>query len=406
MDDQSVLPSVKKPQQLAKSALEVPMESRYMPPPLSPRRLPQEPGAGNADNAETQSRSTKASKSGTKRTSSESISWLDTIDDESLKSPNPPSLSLSAVHTQPSNSSLANEIEAEFDAALNAAVDAAYDSEDIETEDTPKVSQKAHLFDMSSTVPKMQSRDPMVEGRARADSDVEAPQDYLDEDTTEEEERLLDEMTDGYDFDDFTFDSKSKSALPRQSDSSTFSGRTQSSSNQSTTLTAATNLSTLNEDTELTRTSPSKDPTLPRAAHVETSPSRAGAVTSPQRIERLSAVTLRDRRLSGQNALKIETYAPARGTAQFKGVPKLDIPAPDMQKPLPMPGPPSTGTVPVTPKLDSLERDTSQRVSGNSGSHPGGLSSQHRVEYCSSFSRQVDKNNATSDSDEEKSLFD
>ena len=179
---------------------------------------------------------------------------------------------------------------------------------------------------------------------------------YSDEDTTEEEERLLDEMTSGYVFDDFRFDNKSKSALPRQSDSSNFSGRTLSSSNQSTTMTAATNLSTLAEAVEPAKPAPFMDAPLPLPPpeSEDVSPPRTALplVASPPRPERLSAINLRDRRLSSHHALKIETYAPARGTEQSKpnAPPKIEIPTlPDMQKPLPPPGPPSNGTLPITP---------------------------------------------------------
>ena len=350
----------KNPVALNKSALEVPMESQYMPPPLSPRRQTSEiqPEPSERTLAGTPSAATSATS--TKRTSSESTSWLDTMNDgDSVKSQKSRMSRISSSRLQAAGNSLSSEIEDEFDAALNAAVDAAYDSEEVETEETPKLSQKSHLFDMTTSSQQTSQKTALFEGRARADSDVEAPRDYLDEDTTEEEERLLDEMTDGYVFDDLTFDSKTMSALPRQSDSSTFSGRTQSSSNHSTTLTAATNLSILAEDLELAKAELTSESILPQhPVEQSKSPPKAGLLTSPQRPERLSATTLRDRRLSGQNALKIETYAPTRGTAQARVPSKLDVPAPDVQKPLPLPGPPSTGTLPVTP-LTSIHSNES-----------------------------------------------
>lgn len=329
-----------------KPRLDLPMESRYMPAPLSPRRMPSTEDVQN--NATPEPTQVQISDTKTRRRgSTESTSWLDIIEDgESLPSSYKSRLSRhSAMGLDLSNNSLANEIEAEFDAALNAAVDAAYDSDDLVTEETPKVAQKPHLFDTRPSAKSSQSTT-VLPGRARADSDLEIRD--LDEDTTDEEERLLDEMTEGYVFDDYPYDARSKTALPRQSDSSTFSGRTQSSSNQSTLLTAGTNLSTLAEDIEQAR--PVKDtPLPPTPMAASASPPKQNFLSS--RPERLSLTTLRDRRLSGQtgNALKIETYAPARGTAQEKGPPKLDIPPVDTQKPLPAPGPPSTGTVPITP---------------------------------------------------------
>jgi hypothetical protein len=356
----------KKPK--AKMTLELPMESRYVPPPLSPRRLPEPQNTEPSSTAPyQQSQPEQASQPRQiRRTSTESTSWLDTIDDgdsihsSSYKSRLSRLSRLSAMGLELTNNSLANEIEAEFDAALNAAVDAAYDSADlVDADETPKLSQNLQRF---GNLPKQdlsqQSKAPV--GRARADSEAGALGDYLDEDTTEEEERLLDEVTQGYVFDDFRFDHKSKSALPRQSDSSNFSGRTHSSSNQSTTLTAATNLSTLAEGMEPLKEQSSDD---------QVSSMEAGSLQksmplqtlSPQKGDRLS-LSLRDRRLSGQNALKIETYAPTRGTMQVpsKNPPKIETTSIlNTQKPLPLPGPPSTSTAPITP-LASIHSNDSQ----------------------------------------------
>ncbi|ETN42424.1 uncharacterized protein HMPREF1541_01579 [Cyphellophora europaea CBS 101466] len=368
LDDSNVGRARQKPLPLPRASnLNVPMESKYMPPPLSPRRL-NPPTPAETSSEPTPEEAIASHPRPLRRGSSESTSWLDTIDDgESLHSSSYKSrLSrLSAMGLQLTNNSLANEIEAEFDAALNAAVDAAYESEDaLGTEDTPRVEQKSTLFGSRLPLQLSNQQKPAQTERPRADSDLEST-DFLDEDTTEEEERLLDEMTQGFVLDDFGFDHKSKSALPRQSDSSTFSGRTLSSSNQSTTMTTATNLSTLAEAIEPTKPVPSKDTPLPPPPTVAESmspPKAVGLSSPPHKPERLSAINLRDRRLSGQNALKIETYAPARGTAQShpKAPPKIEIPiGPDVQKPLPPPGPPSTGTVPVTP-LTSVHSNESQ----------------------------------------------
>ena len=98
--------------------LELPMETRYMPPPLSPRRglspgagePPQQPPPEVPKDAPTLPRAIR-------RTSTESTSWLDTIDDgDSLHSSSYKSrLSrLSALGVQLTNNDLANEIEAEY----------------------------------------------------------------------------------------------------------------------------------------------------------------------------------------------------------------------------------------------------------------------------------------------------
>jgi hypothetical protein len=354
------------------SNLELPMETRYMPPPLSPRR-PLSPGAAGEPPQQPPPEVPNEPPSlprPIRRASTESTSWLDTIDDgDSLHSSSFKSrLSrLSTMGLQLTNNDLANEIEAEFDAALNAAVDAAYDSEElVSNEETPRIRQNGQLFSPGLPLQATNIENQSSLERPRADSDLEASHSYSDEDTTEEEERLLDEMTSGYVFDDFGFDKKSKSALPRQSDSSNFSGRTLSSSNQSTTLTAATNLSTLAEAVEPAKPAAFKDaplPLPPPSTEAMSPPKPTLSLqTSPRRAERLSAVNLRDRRISGQHALKIETYAPARGTDQSKpnAPPRIEIPSqPDMQKPLPAPGPPSTGTLPITP-LASIHSNESQ----------------------------------------------
>ncbi|TQS36945.1 hypothetical protein Golomagni_02595 [Golovinomyces magnicellulatus] len=64
---------------------------------------------------------------------------------------------------------------------------------------------------------------------------------------SEEEERMLEEMTRDYVMDDFEFDLQCKSALPRESDSSGFSGRTWSSSMESNPTTIGTNVSNISK---------------------------------------------------------------------------------------------------------------------------------------------------------------
>ncbi|RKF82078.1 putative mit domain-containing protein [Golovinomyces cichoracearum] len=64
---------------------------------------------------------------------------------------------------------------------------------------------------------------------------------------SEEEERMLEEMTRDYVMDDFEFDLQCKSALPRESDSSGFSGRTWSSSMESNPTTIGTNVSNVSK---------------------------------------------------------------------------------------------------------------------------------------------------------------
>ena len=367
--------SVGSPQRTARQAgnLHPPMDAQYMPPPLSPRReVPPSPAAGTATssgylNIPDQAGSRQHDRNG----SGESLSWLDTVDDaaSSHSSSRLSSMRLDKNQT----STLVDEIEAEFDAALNAAVDAAYD-DDLDLEDTPRPDQK---YSKTIIAPRSQQvLGQLNTGHGRADSDNVTGEEYLDEDTTEEEERLLDEMTQGFVFDDFHFDGKSKSALPRQSDSSSFSNRTFSSSVPSTTLTNGTTLSTLAESHEAPKPPPTKA-LPPPPSQAQTAPITAASIappltkdfspaSSPPKSEhRFSGINLRDRRLSGQSArqLKIETFAPARGTSQPPSrnvaiIPTVDLPQVTDQRapntaPLPLTtGPPSTSTqatIPITP---------------------------------------------------------
>jgi MIT (microtubule interacting and transport) domain len=341
--------------------LSVPMEARYMPPPLSPRRPPSPSSATETVVPSTNLPGPEAiwSSENVRRGSDESTSWLDTVDDAASSH----SSRLSSLRFDKTNTSaLVDEIEAEFDAALNAAIDTAY-NDDPELEDTPRQDEK-----YSKGIPPPTQAQPAKVGNARARADSNLSRDYLDEDTTEEEERLLDEMTQGFVFDDFHFDSKSKSALPRQSDSSSFSNRTFASSVPSTTLTNGTTLSTLAENRELPQPPPPKDMPLPPQPAAQPSKTFSPSA-SPPRAEHhfsgINGINLRDRRLSGQSAgqLKIETFAPARGTSQPPSkntaiLPKIDIPTASEQRiphtaPLPpVPGPPSTSTQatqPITP---------------------------------------------------------
>ena len=359
--------------------LAMPMESQYMPPPLSPRRPPSPPL--NAQNAASSASLAVPQRPGprqhARQDSKESISWLNTVDDAASSHSSSP---LSSFHMETSSfhmetsktATMADEIEAEFDAAVNAAVNAAYD-DDMDVEDTPRPDTK-----FTRGLPQPSSVHPQPDtSRGRTDFDAILADEELDDDTTEEEERLLDEMTQGFVFDDFRFDDKSKSALPRQSDSSSFSNRTASSSIPSTTLTNGTTLSTLAEDRELPKPPPSKNLPPPPPAPLQQAPPPPQALppqSSPPKAEnRFSGINLRDRRLSGQSArqLKIETYAPTRGTSQTgskNGVsmPRLDIPATEQPAPhtAPLPpiaGPPSSSTQatqPATPITSVHSRDS------------------------------------------------
>ena len=377
---QDPAPSMTRPQHPPN--LGIPMEAQYMPPPLSPRRPPSPPLAADrvppSDHLSVPDRTGKRLHA--RRGSSESMSWLDTVDDAASSHS---SSRLSSMRLDKTNTStLVDEIEAEFDAALNAAVDAAYDDDDdddddLEMEDTPRAD---HKYSKAALAPRGQPALTQLDtGRGRADSDNVTGEDYLDEDTTEEEERLLDEMTQGFVFDDFHFDGKSKSALPRQSDSSSFSNRTFSSSVPSTTWTNGTTLSTLAESNENPKPPPTKDLPLPpppaQVGPVPGHPKTFSPTSSPPKSEhRFSGINLRDRRLSGQSMrqLKIETFAPARGTSQppsknagtlqrLDTGPVVEQRAPHTAPLPPVTGPPSTSTQatqPITPITSVHSADT------------------------------------------------
>ena len=344
--------------------LNIPMEARHMPPPLSPRRPLASPEAERTNPSDhLHVPDYTATRQHARRPSGESLSWLDTVDDaaSSHSSSRLSSMRLDKIPT----TNLLDETEAEFDAALNAAVDAAYDDEE-DLEDTPRLTQNQSR----AVIP---PRSQPVLSRLDTQHNNLTTDDYLDDDTTEEEERLLDEMTQDFVFDDFHFDGKSKSALPRQSDGSSFTNRTVSSSVPSTTLTNGTTLSTLAENHEIPRPPPTKSlpPPPPPQTQAPAIPAQSRQLqplsppSSPPKVDNYSSgINLRDRRLSGHSArLKIETFAPARGTFQpslkHNGMmEKQDATHANEQRaphtaPLPaITGPPSTSTqatVPITP---------------------------------------------------------
>ncbi|GAB1217138.1 hypothetical protein ATERTT37_006363 [Aspergillus terreus] len=204
----------------------------------------------------------------------ESTSWLDTIDESGASSPASLRSKASSIYLRQRRSRrLSHGTEAEFDAALDAAVEAAYDEglEPVEEHDrydddddivanarrnVELAKQKVREAEMEAEFAMNRGRDlRRLQEQAEADFDHAngATSDYLDEEA-EEEERILEEMTRGYIMDDFEFDIQSKSALPRQSDSSSFSGRTWESSAASNATTAAATaaaLSPLAEDSVL-----------------------------------------------------------------------------------------------------------------------------------------------------------
>lgn len=387
-------------------ALESPMDRSYMPPPLSPRR-PVSPNPQTKRDPFDESSVQKAllqpdqnhSQKHSRGNSSESISWLDTIDESGGSSCS------SSVHSLSPGAGLRRKhlhtgsgaTEAEFDAALDAAVEAAYDDglEPFE-EDGPLI--QPDLF--TSALRKVELANERVreveieeaisaaryryrETQIRNDSlphVLESAEFNLQGDEAEEEERLLDEMTKEYMLDGFDFDLQTKSALPRQSDSSGFSGTTWNSSVSSNRTTAGTSLSTVAEVIYPSRLSQKPPNHMPPPVPPPTGalPSISDSTTSktpnspPITMPRSSSVSgsqvlgVRSRRLSGQNAkqLKIETSLPPVPTPPLTQQPSMsnndsipDIPpipksagaAPDDSESIPdpvfkMPGIPASQT--------------------------------------------------------------
>jgi hypothetical protein len=234
--------------------------------------------------------------------SNASVSWLDTIDESGSDS--------SSVHSLSSNNGLhrkhirntSGETDPDFDAAFDAAVEAAY-NEGLEPDLDGRSRRETIHANPQSDSTFDENVSPM---------DVRHVKDATDDD--EEEERILNEFTQDYGH-GFKFDLDSKSALPRQSDSSGYSRSTWQSSQVSDRNTAGSSLSTVPEDLLNARFSGkpasivSSVNTL-RADGPPPGPPPTGALPRPPSpTEKRNSATVRARRLSGQNAkqLRIET---------------------------------------------------------------------------------------------------
>lgn len=376
-------------------SLAVPMDTQYMPPPLSPKR-PLSAASERDTNTplaparpdDVVNKIIHAREEGT----TESTSWLDTVEDgdSSSRSSRLSSIDLGIHHAE----NLIDEIEAGFDAALDAAVDAAYNNDDATEDSTPKPDKNQDLF--NNTIPAFDS---ILPGHAPLESEAGLTREYDDGDSSEEEERMLEEMTKGYTFDDFSFDNKSKSALPRQSDSSTFSGRTWASSVPSTTATTITALSTLKESHEPAHEQPPR-PIPPAKDAPKTSPPQAAlppppllpvpqSRSRPNSMDKYGGLGIRERRFSGRSGeqLKIETYV-RRNSSTLAPKPTLQ-PSAASQPPAPSPqnfprtaplevttsllagvDPPAMATV---PSMDSFQSDSPSTPALTQGGSQGSI---------------------------------
>ncbi|KAJ5387257.1 hypothetical protein N7509_009798 [Penicillium cosmopolitanum] len=309
----------------------------------------------------------------------EPSSWLDTIDESGASSPSSANSKASSVYLRRRTSRrLSTDTEAEFDAALDAAVEAAYDDGlepviEYKDEESDDIVANAHrnieLAKQRVREAQLEAEVAMNRGREmrRAQEQNmfdEQPMDrhsgYLDEEA-EEEERLLEEMTKGYVMDDFEFGIQSKSALPRESDSSNMSGRTwESSAGSNITGTGAT-LSTLTEDEDILPLDgpggprsnlPSSPPTaalppIPVSSDFPGLPPHRASLTNPPPPPTMGPPPIpgvRARRLSKQapTELKIETNrtradSDASGLDPLSTTPSASRPPPPLPKDDPTP---------------------------------------------------------------------
>ncbi|KAF2012029.1 hypothetical protein BU24DRAFT_465599 [Aaosphaeria arxii CBS 175.79] len=341
------------------AGLESPMDRSYMPPPLSPRRpTPPLSSAAEHDEPETsmptsflQPDRPPSSAKHQRGNSSESISWLDTIDESGGSSCSSSIHSLSPGGMRRKHiRNASGATEAEFDAALDAAVEAAYDEgyepyDDEHSTLSGDTASRLKNVEMAKERVREAEREEAIAAakyrykesqlRSEALPHVRESAEFNFQEEADEEERLLDEITREYMLDGFDFDLQNKSSLPRQSDSSNFSGSTYNSSSSSHRTTGGTSLSTVAEFVPpLKHQAPSHAPpplppptgALPSVAEAQAlqlsrSPPAAGPTFGKE------ASSVKNRRISVLNAnnLKIETAIPNSTVAPGPHTEKLSV---------------------------------------------------------------------------------
>ena len=324
-------PLRKADQSVTPRALAPPFQTEYIPAPLSPRRGTSPNKPDQDPTSSTMDDSQQHQDRPDTMMSTETTSWLDTIDESGGSS-------RSSVHSRSSSMRMrrrqlraehgVDDTEVEFEAALDAAVEAAYDDgfeiademTSSQTVDDVILQNRRNIELAKLRVQEAQMEASLLEEAQRspfrfASGNGSSSKLEDADDEAEEEERILEEMTRGYAMDEFEFGLQSKSALPRQSDSSSFSGRTWPSSLGSNT--ANTSLSPSMDSVQMSskqKLPPLRPPpmsTLPPAPAViaeETSAQTAAGGPPP----RPPSFTVRERRLSSQNMrhLTIDTNAP------------------------------------------------------------------------------------------------
>ncbi|KAF2173806.1 hypothetical protein M409DRAFT_48728 [Zasmidium cellare ATCC 36951] len=289
-----------------------PEHSEYVPRPLSPRkpRSPKlQPQVEESWQREIDRiRSSESDRSRDRADSKDSTSWLDTIDESGDSCSDSDDFHDQQGNRRKHIRDASNETDPDFDAAFDAAVEAAYDEglePDLEAR-RKRLTALRRVQNESVQIPASEINE-ILPGEFNSTSVLD-----LDPDD-EEEERILDEIAHDYG-QTFNFDLKTKSALPRQSDSSGYSRSTWQSSSLSDRATAATSLSTVAEDGLSSRLSkPSGAGSFSRIRGESTAlpPPTAppsGALPRPPSAGN-NHTSVRSGRLSGLNSkqLKIET---------------------------------------------------------------------------------------------------
>lgn len=336
-----------------------------MPPPLSPRRpLSPTPVKKNTTQSSTDvsARSAQDDDSNqsevVRQDNGEHTSWLNTINESSGSS-------ASSVHSRRSSVGLrrkhiraaSGQTEADFDAALDAAVEAAYDDgfepddegdfdeqltndPDYFSEEPRVLSRSRRNVELAKENVREAEREAVISrAKERERERLQGARDSVDleynDEEADEEERMLEEMTRDYTMDD-EYDLQTKSALPRQSDSSGFSGRTWVSSFGSNPTSAGTSLSTVTEASILPSMAAqlNENPLPPPPLHpppssalppppLSASPKisqhvNGTTVPAPSLVSRNTSPGVQERRLSGmkRKPLKIETHAKHSDTSE------------------------------------------------------------------------------------------
>lgn len=296
-----------------------PSNNKYIPAPLSPRR-PSLPDINPDGQAEDIPPVPQMQEPVEKTVADDSYaagsSWLDPIDESD-------SDCASSVHSVSSQQGLrrkhirgaSGDTNPDFDAAFDSALEAAYNEgfePDLEGMRKVEPASTRHALKESVTVPSSEIKE-ILSPTSSYHPGVNTTMDLgLDDD---EEERILDDITQDY-AQAFNFDLASKSALPRQSDSSGYSRSTWQSSQTSDRTTAGTSLSTVAEDgtagtgsKNAFANSASLNSVLAEPPPPPSAPPPLGSLPKIPTAAQERSAGVRSRRLSGQNLkqLKIET---------------------------------------------------------------------------------------------------